>query len=266
MKYALVNGQRQEPRPNLSGECPGCGEPMLAKCGEVRIWHWAHQGRRHCDSWWENETEWHRNWKGQFPVEWQEIIQYAEDRERHIADVKTGDDWVIEFQHSYIKPEERRSRENFYQKLVWVVDGLRRKTDVAGFQRALEGGMQIVPNFPALKVRPNTGALLRDWGGSHAHVFFDFGDEQGLWWLSPNAGETWAYVIRVSHAEFIATHQRTGTQGVHDFDSLGEGLIGLVSEYESYCRAQTSNGVHRAFARLGRSAPQRRPRGRRGRF
>jgi len=134
------------------------------------------RGRRHCDSWWENETEWHRNWKGRFPVDWQEIVHHAEDGERHIADVKTDDEWVIEFQHSYIRPEERRFRESFYPKLVWVIDGLRRKTDVPGFQGALEQGTQIVANFPALKLRSKKGALLRDWAGSRAHVFFDFGD------------------------------------------------------------------------------------------
>jgi len=264
MKFALVNEKRQEPQPDLLGKCPGCGSPMVAKCGEVRVWHWAHRGRRHCDPWWENETDWHRDWKGQFPIDWQEVVHHAEDRERHIADVKTSDDWVIEFQHSYINPEERRSREDFYPKLVWVVDGLRRKTDVAGFQSALEQGTPIVANFPALKVQSNKGALLRDWAGSPAHVFFDFGGQKGLWWLLPNADEKRAYVVRVSRAEFIANHRQGGTDGANDFDSFAEGLIGLVSDYESYCRAQTSKGIHRAFARLGRSAPRRRSRRRRG--
>ena len=226
---------------------------MVAKCGEVRVWHWAHRGRRHCDLWWENETEWHRDWKGQFPVEWQEIVHHAEDGERHIADVKTGDDWVIEFQHSYIKPEERRSREAFYQKLIWVVDGLRRKNDVPGFQGALEQGTQIVANFPALKLQSKKGALLRDWAGSRAHVFFDFGDKHTLWWLSPNAGDTLAYVIRISRTEFISAHLRMGTNGAQDFASLAEGLIGLVSDYESYCRAQASKGIQPPQRRLGRN-------------
>lgn len=260
MKYALVDRQRREPHPNLAGECPGCGNAMIAKCGEVRIWHWAHRGRRHCDLWWENETEWHRNWKGRFPEDWQEVVHHAKDRERHIADVKTSDGWVIEFQHSYIKPEERRSREKFYPKLVWLIDGLRRKTDIAGFQSALEQGTPIATNFPALKLQSKKGALLRDWAGSVAHVFFDFGDPKGLWWLSPNADEKRAYVVRVSRAEFISTQRQTGTDGANDFDSFAEALIGLVSDYESYCRAQKSKGNQRVFARLGQSAPRRRSR------
>ena len=95
---------------------------MIAKCGEIKIWHWAHKSRRHCDHWWENETEWHRAWKGLFPDHWQEVVQEDENGVRHIADVKTDQGWVIEFQHSLIKPEERRSRDAFYSKLVWLVD------------------------------------------------------------------------------------------------------------------------------------------------
>lgn len=230
---------------------------MVAKCGEMRVWHWAHRGRRHCDSWWENETVWHRNWKEHFPVEWQEIVHHAEDGERHIADVKTSDDCVIEFQHSYIKPDERRSREGFYQKLVWVVDGLRRKRDVAGFQRAWEHTRAIIgPNSPVRQIWRHEGALLRDWAGSRANVFFDFGDERMLYWLLPNADDTWAWVARIPRAEFIDTHRRIGTQGARDFDSFVEALVGLVSDFESYRRAQASKGVHRDFARIGRKPLQ----------
>ena len=119
MKFALVNGQRQEARPNLSGKCPNpsCDRPMVAKCGEVKIWHWAHQGRRFCDPWWENETDWHRAWKDRFPINWQEVVHHAETGEKHIADVKTDRGWVIEFQHSPLEPEERRSRETCYIRL-----------------------------------------------------------------------------------------------------------------------------------------------------
>ena len=137
MKFSLVNGQRQEAQPNLSGECPVCGQATVAKCGEVKIWHWAHKGRRTCDPWWENETEWHRTWKGQFPEAWQEVVHPANSGEKHIGDVTTDQGWVIEFQHSYLKPDERRSRDDFYPKLVWVVNGARRKRDAEQFRKAL---------------------------------------------------------------------------------------------------------------------------------
>jgi competence protein CoiA len=90
---------------------------MVAKCGEVKIWHWAHQGRRFCDPWWENETEWHRKWKAEFPDAWQEIIHRADDGTKHVADIKTEHGWASEFQHSSIRPEERRSRDAFYERV-----------------------------------------------------------------------------------------------------------------------------------------------------
>jgi hypothetical protein len=130
---------------------------MVAKCGEERIWHWAHQGTRTCDSWWEPETEWHRAWKGKFPIAWQEVIHPAENGEKHIADVKTDHGWVIEFQYSFIKPDERRSRNAFYPKLVWVVNGTRRKRDRAQFLRACEHGVPLRKDSP---VRPGKALML----------------------------------------------------------------------------------------------------------
>ena len=221
LKFALVDGQRQEPQPNLSGMCPGCGNPMVAKCGEIRVWHWAHKGRRACDPWWENETDWHRNWKDQFPTDWQEIVQHAEDGERHIADVKTEHGWVIEIQHSYIKPHELRSREAFYQKLIWVVDGTRRERDEARFLKTWRRGMMVGgPKSAMRRVSSDEGALLRDWAGSRAHVFFDFGDEQVLWWLSRESDDRRAYIAKFSRAKFIEIHRRMATQRAYQFDSF----------------------------------------------
>ncbi|ESX80230.1 competence protein [Mesorhizobium sp. LSHC420B00] len=130
MKFALVGGERREPEPTLTGQCPGCGETVTAKCGTQRVWHWAHKGLRTCDPWWEPETEWHRRWKNLFPVSWQETVRRSETTgERHIADVQTPHGLVIEFQHSTITPAERVSREHFYRDMIWVVDGTLAKKD-----------------------------------------------------------------------------------------------------------------------------------------
>lgn len=200
MKFAVVNEQRQEARPNLSAECPSCSRPMIAKCGEVRIWHWAHQGNHLCDPWGENETEWHRSWKAQFPDDWQEVVHNAENGIKHIADVKTERGWVIEFQHSHLKPEERRSRDAFYAKLVWVVDGTRRKRDEKQFIQALNNGRPLHATFPIKRVRSDECALLREWAGSPAPIFFDFGSEQALSWLIAGRPDGPAYVGPISRA------------------------------------------------------------------
>jgi competence protein CoiA len=137
MKFAVVGEERREAQPGLSGKCPLCGNAMIAKCGDIRVRHWAHLGTRTCDPWWEPETEWHRAWKNRFPENWQEISHLSENGEKHRADVKTDRGVVLEFQHSFLQREERESREKFYRNMVWVVNGLRRVRDRSGFFESL---------------------------------------------------------------------------------------------------------------------------------
>jgi competence protein CoiA len=200
MKFALVNGEAHEAQPGLSGECPACAHPMVAKCGEVRIRHWAHRGGRWCDPWWEPESEWHRNWKNQFPDAWQEVIHVAPNGTKHIADVKTEHGWVIEFQHSHLEHEERRSRDAFYRQLVWVVDATRRKTDAARFSKAWDASVAVAPAVQRLFVEDC--ALLREWSGSSAPIFLDFGGPK-LCWLLPNGRNASAYVTLFPRDQFI---------------------------------------------------------------
>ncbi|WP_208116649.1 MULTISPECIES: hypothetical protein [unclassified Rhizobium] len=100
-----------------------CGSAVVAKCGPRVVHHWAHKGRRNCDPWWENETEWHRQWKNHFPEECREISHIAEDGEIHRSDIKTPHGVYIEVQHSAMTDAERKSREEFYKNLIWVIDG-----------------------------------------------------------------------------------------------------------------------------------------------
>jgi hypothetical protein len=137
MKFALVNNNRIEATKGARGVCPHCNSKVIAKCGKLKVNHWAHKRSRNCDSWWEPETDWHRLWKGRFPVGWQEVsFEDEKTGEKHIADVFTEHDLVIEFQHSHIKAEEQMSRENFYKNMVWVVDGTRLKSDFPRFEKA----------------------------------------------------------------------------------------------------------------------------------
>ncbi len=125
MQFAMFQGERVEAHPGLKGHCPLCMNATLAKCGEKILWHWAHRGRRHCDPWWENETDWHRAWKSRFPAAWREVVNFdAITGEKHIADVKTDTGVVVEFQNSAMSADELRSREAFYGKMIWIVNGL----------------------------------------------------------------------------------------------------------------------------------------------
>jgi len=221
MKFALVEGHRREARPGLPGECQKCGTALVAKCGDIRVWHWAHRGRRTCDHWWENETEWHRAWKNQFPVDWQEILHQAKDGEKHIADVKTVDGCVIEFQHSYLKSEERRTREAFYGRIVWVVDGLRRKRDRPQFFDVLSRAPVARGKLVMFSIPGAECALLRDWADSRTPVYFDFGEiddlkkvigfkapilwhlnQPVLWRLDPKSKNGWRHLVPVLRNSF----------------------------------------------------------------
>jgi hypothetical protein len=123
MQYALVGAERREAFPGGQGTCPICRSLTVAKCGTRVVHHWAHATRKDCDPWWENETDWHREWKNLFPEECREISYTAPDGEVHRADLVTPTGIVIEFQHSQMSDAERMSRESFYRNLVWIIDG-----------------------------------------------------------------------------------------------------------------------------------------------
>jgi len=209
MKFALVNGEKTEATKGTKGFCPSCGSELIARCGEVKINHWAHKGNRNCDPWWENETDWHRSWKGKFPKDWQEVIHFDESGEKHIADVKTNDGWVIEFQHSYLKPEERRARNAFYRKLVWVLDGTRRKTDISQFKKAIEESTVICEEPLVRRVHfPEECRLLKEWDNSNSFIFFDFQEVNStkqimLWFLYPKISTSETFISPFPRGYFI---------------------------------------------------------------
>ena len=43
MKFALYKGERVEAEATLKGAlCPVCDAEVIAKCGDIKILHWAH--------------------------------------------------------------------------------------------------------------------------------------------------------------------------------------------------------------------------------
>ena len=115
MQFAVdADGERVLPSPKAKAMCPGCGAPVIAKCGEIVMWHWSHL-TKDCDPWYEPESVWHRQWKERFPESWREAVIGS-----HRADIKTPHG-VVEFQASSISSTEVQERENFYGKMIWVV-------------------------------------------------------------------------------------------------------------------------------------------------
>jgi competence protein CoiA len=202
MKFAIFENDRIEATPRAIGFCSGCGGQLLAKCGTKTTWHWAHKGKRHCDTWWEPETEWHRQWKNHFPVEWQEVSARDASGERHIADIKTPYNLVVEFQHSAIKLEEVIKRTDFYQNVIWIVDGTRRHTDLDQYKKML---INVHPKrfdeVDIYSVHFKSIRLLAEWGSIGRIVGFDFGGDT-IFLLTAEQKET-KYLFNLPKSEFI---------------------------------------------------------------
>lgn len=208
---------------------------MLARCGEVYAHHWAHHGKRVCDPWWENETTWHRSWKELFPTHWQEVIQYDSSGEKHIADVKTESGWAVEFQHSYLNPGERRARSHFYKKLVWVVDGTRRKRDK---RQLINAWNDAGPTNVQFIRRMYTGecTLLREWSDTSAPIFFDCGAGQPLWWLLGKGQSGFSYVGLWRREQLVQILLGDAKSEAHDFEVFVGELSKLIANYETALR------------------------------
>jgi competence protein CoiA len=233
MRFALIDNKRLEAQPKQEGLCPNCSQPVIAKCGKQKIWHWAHRSITSCDSWWEPETEWHRTWKNNYPADWQEISLFDEGTgEKHIADVRTVHNLVIEFQHSHIEPQERTSREQFYKNVVWVIDGTRLKRDYPRFLKGKKNCFENTifyntDNPKIFRVDFIDWCFPSAWLESSVPVIFDFrgdgsmNDSEGLrntlYCLFPQIGR-YARVAEISRKAFInATTSGEWTLRVQEF-------------------------------------------------
>ena len=103
--------------PKQIAKCPICGEDVLAKCGKIKIWHWAHRNKTDCDSWYEPETQWHKQWKDEYPKELQEFTMGC-----HRADIRTKSRWIIELQNSTISTNGIIERELYYKRMIWLLN------------------------------------------------------------------------------------------------------------------------------------------------
>jgi competence protein CoiA len=118
MMYAELDGVRSEAHPGATGAtCPICRGPVVAKCGRIVVWHWAHHTRPECDEWAESDSEWHRSWQTVVPAERREVIMG-----RHRADIVTTQGLVVEVQHSNLSVDEIAEREFYYSRMVWIFD------------------------------------------------------------------------------------------------------------------------------------------------
>jgi len=173
MQYALVNGKRSQALKGMKGVCEHCNKDVIAKCGKIKLHHWAHQRIKDCDHWWEPETLWHREWKNLFPEEFREVLFVDKiTGEPHRADIHTDKGITIEFQYSHIDPQEQTSREKFYQNMVWVINGSRLKRDFPRFAKEIK---RLVPvSQGVFRLDYPEECFPQAWVERSVPVIFDF--------------------------------------------------------------------------------------------
>lgn len=82
--------------------CPGCGASVLARVGDVRIPHWAHQRKTSCPVA-AGESLWHLEWKALGRLEEIEVVRPEWPNNRaDLCLVEGGLQQVVELQHSGI--------------------------------------------------------------------------------------------------------------------------------------------------------------------
>lgn len=220
MLFAIVNGEKCEATPQSSGRCPLCQEKVFSKCGDIKNWHWAHHNSKSCDSWYEPETEWHKNWKLIFGKDNCEIV-ISKDGVRHIADIVTKKSVVIELQNSPIQKNIIRRRENFYgERMIWVVNGIQFKDNFwiyssnfdyeKNYIRTLHGIVDIatgeIVSSSNYEVTFSWSWARQSWNDVQRPVFIDFGDEN-LFWVKSGMGTRSGSGIQISKEDFIKKYE-----------------------------------------------------------
>jgi competence protein CoiA len=131
MIFATVGDQAHtEATPHARGTCPVCHNPVIARCGEINVWHWAHEASSTCDEWSEADTAWHYAWKNLVPAQRVEVLVEAGSK-RHLAPLVSADGTFVELRSKYISPSDVRGIEAFYKdrQMVWLFDARQTMSD-----------------------------------------------------------------------------------------------------------------------------------------
>lgn len=222
MLYALIANDKIEATPNAKAICLLCGEPVFSKCGEINIWHWAHYKNKSCDNWYEPETKWHKNWKLAFGKNNCEIV-IVKNGVRHIADIRTNKEIIIELQNSPIQKPIIRKREDFYGELMfWIINGNDFKNNflIKKHQSPIDYDEEYARRYNPLHANfgkvsnnePNNQLYFswswprQSWSGVKRSVFIDFGDEY-LFLVKSGMGTKSGTGIKVSKKDFLNKYE-----------------------------------------------------------
>lgn len=107
--------------------CPICNQEVVAKCGELMIWHFAHKTNDNNCIFGKGKGNWHYLWQNKFPID---CVEYKKDN--HIADIFIKET-AIELQESPISLEEIKERNlSWGDNTIWIVSA-----DKPGFEEQM---------------------------------------------------------------------------------------------------------------------------------
>lgn len=194
MLEAKCNGEIVRAAPELSRDAvylckdEHCDHPEMELCAGPLRKYFRHKRRSHCYWHGYKETEWHREWKSHFD----RVEVYMGDDENgsaNWADAVVGENFVVEFQHSGMKEEERAAREKYYTEraggMVWIVDACTPRY-LKRLEKIELGACNKTPiEAPYYYVHFPEEAFSELWIDRPVGVVFDYGPDKDLFYLMP---------------------------------------------------------------------------------
>lgn len=188
----LLNHKREPVWNHSEGEslCPDCGSPLLARKGEIKVWHWAHPpGRSNTSRCEWAETDWHLTWKRAAQQDgWEVEHPIAIDGKRYRLDAfDARSNLIREFVHSlspsYVAKHRALSAEYGRRRVTWIFDGhvfvsLRRKA-------VRNGGIKRLLKPTAKALHDEIGGLVHIQSGPLAGVWRHW--KHDVWYRHPNS-------------------------------------------------------------------------------
>jgi hypothetical protein len=120
LSYAYPNNPGADLVPGARAICGECIEYriLIAKCGEINRWHWAHESGGNICSGSDGEGAWHRAWK-QWAANHGATVEWVTNP--HRADIVWPDGRIYELQSDYLDATSIRAREDHYgDRLTWI--------------------------------------------------------------------------------------------------------------------------------------------------
>ena len=189
--------------PKAKSECPICVTSLIAKCGKIKIWHWAHQNLLECDHWWEPISQWHLDWQNLVEPQYREVVIG-----NHRADIQLSNRQVIELQKSTMTEEEVNERELFYEDMIWIFEGSKFLERFKMYHKISKVGNEYVKFYwkrPRNYIGVATKRIYIDFGDKVLkvmnHTFEEEEKEYDGRFYSTRRFEGWGYLLTRKEAE-----------------------------------------------------------------